>query len=391
MFTGNYPSSYPSGRVPKGDAYVRVFRVPEEGVLLAEVFQSQGYETACYMENSVPLYSNVLQGVDIFVDTLDLTSARERDTMSFLGEPRTIAEKASHRVVDYLLRVDERKRFFLLIWFLDPHAPYKPGDRYIEEMRFDAGTLPHPPEFYTALRGKDLKEYAGEVTDVEIDYLRNLYLGEVESIDRRIGFIMETLKARGFLEETLVIITADHGEAFGEDGSLAHGGDGAPNVLVHVPLLIRGPDIPSGKRISETVTHVGLAATLVDLAGIGGWPATQGKSFAGMVDGRSFDWGPAYLVNAFDSDCALIEGNYKLVVSRNDMALFDIGEDRLESNDISSECPEVAERLFGLVREIRKRNRDLRTDLEAREAAGSERDNLKSEAIDALRSLGYIH
>ncbi len=144
--------------------------------------------------------------------------------------------------------------------FMDAHAPYEPPDEF--RTRFNQGKTE-----------------------------QDRYDGGIAYEDSIIGSIVERLRQRGDLEHTVLIVTADHGEQFGEHGLGSHG-NSLYLPLLHVPLLVHAPGrVPAGQRIAPIVSLRDMAATLVDLAGApaGSMPGT---SFAqawttGSNDGMS--------------------------------------------------------------------------------------------------------
>ncbi len=391
MLTANYPTSYPSLRIVKGDRMVWASMVPDEEVLPAEVLLSAGFTTASYVENRLVTRNNVLQGFSTFLESADLEPLT-RELMAESPVPIPLAgKKTPYPVSDYLIHLGEQERLFMLIWFLDPHSPYKPHSEYMEDLDFDSTLLPRPPQFYTRVSGIDLKALADSLSRIETDYLKTLYLGEVESVDRRIGFILSILEARGLRKDTLIILTSDHGEAFGEHGMFSHGHGGFPNTLCHVPLIIAGPGIPGGKTVTCPVSHRGLAPTILDFLGIEAADTPAGKSFKDLMYEDGIDYGPVYLVDVTDNSFAILDSNYKLVVSRGDTALYSMRTDRDEANSVASVHPHIVKELITAAETIRESNFRRRVELETRQPIASESDSRKAGIIDAMRSLGYIH
>lgn len=140
---------------------------------------------------------------------------------------------------------DSARPFFAFLNFFDAHKPYST-----------------PPGGHPNFGGM---KTAADGYDVNIWY-----------VDRELGALLEELERRGTLEHTWVVITSDHGELFGEHGLQGHGNSlYAPSV--HVPLMILGPDLPVGRRVTHPVTVTDVARTLVDVAGIAA-PGIEGES-----------------------------------------------------------------------------------------------------------------
>jgi arylsulfatase A-like enzyme len=149
-------------------------------------------------------------------------------------EPRTAADIVRHFFA-WRDGVQERP-YFAMLNFMDAHAPYDPADGF--RTRFNGGK-------------KEMDRYDGAIAYE----------------DSVIGSIIERLQVRGDLDRTILIVTADHGEQFGEHGLDGHG-NSLYLPLLHVPLLVRAPGrAPAGTRVQSIVSLRDLAATLVDFAG----------------------------------------------------------------------------------------------------------------------------
>jgi arylsulfatase A-like enzyme len=142
----------------------------------------------------------------------------------------------------------DAKPYFAMLNFMDAHAPYEPPDGF--QRRFNDGKR-------------------------EIDR----YDGGIAYEDSVIGDLVERLRANGDLDRTIIVVTADHGEQWGEHDLESHG-NSLYLPLLHVPLLIRAPGrVPTGLRVSSIVSLRDLAATLIDLAGAEAGPV-PGASLA---------------------------------------------------------------------------------------------------------------
>jgi len=123
----------------------------------------------------------------------------------------------------------------------------------------------------------------GWLSPAEIDTLINLYDADIRYVDDNIGRLLESLG--NHLENTIIIVTADHGEAFGEHNSLGHGT--LYEELIRVPLIIAGPGIKAGAVVSEPVELMDLAPTIADSVGIARVKGFHGRSLLTVVrDGQ---------------------------------------------------------------------------------------------------------
>jgi arylsulfatase A-like enzyme len=203
------------------------------------------------------------------------------------------------------------KRFFFWMHFLDPHADY---------LRHEDG-----PSFGTGQR--------------------DLYDGEVAFVDRNIGRVLELIAASPWGSKTIVVVTSDHGEAFGEHKMWRHGFE-LWEELVRVPLILKIPGLPP-QHIATRRSAIDLVPTLLDLLGVPA-PSGAGSDFISGVSlvpdlllppGKSpeprdllIDM-PAGPYN--DSRRALIHGDLKLTVSNGtSYELYDLGKDPDERQNL---------------------------------------------------------
>ena len=108
------------------------------------------------------------------------------------------------------------------------------------------------------------------------------YRGGIRYIDEQVDQLLRSLEARSKLENTIVVITSDHGEQWGEHGQVAHG-NSLYRQLIHVPLVIMyPPKVPGGVRVRRQVTGRDVAATILDLVGVPRDPAIGGVSLAAL-------------------------------------------------------------------------------------------------------------
>jgi len=158
------------------------------------------------------------------------------------------------------------ERLFAYLHLLDPHAPYKPLESYIN-----------------CISSKD------RVT------LIDKYDAEIRSMDNKLGILFEGLKIRGILDETLLIITSDHGEAFGEHGRWQHGAKCIYGEVARVPLIFYNPGLfPRPERVLTPVQAIDLLPSLADLLDLKLPPGEvlQGRSYFSAPRGTS---SPVYL------------------------------------------------------------------------------------------------
>ena len=96
--------------------------------------------------------------------------------------------------------------------------------------------------------------------------IRAKYDGEIAYVDNRIGQVLDLMGTLRLDENTVVIITSDHGESFGIHNTMGHAG--LHDTVIHVPLLISGPGVPKGKVVDALARQVDIVPTILDFAGI---------------------------------------------------------------------------------------------------------------------------
>lgn len=173
-----------------------------------------------------------------------------------------------------LLAVDARPEpaapLFLFTHFYDPHAPYNPPDVWAARFADPShtGTVP--------LEGEGFRDFmtlvrTGRAAPSDLAYVANRYLAEVAYVDDQVGRLLTGLRTRGLLENTLVVVVADHGETLAESAQYAwsHGSNVAIEVM-HVPLIVRGYGLPIAERavIHRQAAMDGLAPTIEVLVGL---------------------------------------------------------------------------------------------------------------------------
>jgi arylsulfatase A-like enzyme len=272
--------------------------LPPERATLAELLRARGYETAAFTEDAYVVAGN---GFDRGFDAYRENRSEESASPGFAAE--TFAAAAEW------LRTHGERPFFLFVHTYQVHEPYTPPRGY-------AGLFP------------DVKP------DDKHDAARANYEREVRYTDDLLAGFLDTLESRGLGEHTVVAVTSDHGEGFGEHFWSGHGFDLHDEALL-VPLVIRAPGlIRPGTVVEEQVGLVDLAPTLLALLDLPVPPDMQGQSFASLLTGS----GPPFTerplagaaVTAVES---LRTRQTKYMKIPNGELLYDLVADPLERND----------------------------------------------------------
>ena len=218
---------------------------------LAEVLKGEGYSTGAFV-GAFPLDSRfgLYHGFDTYDDNYP-----SKNPFSFFY-PERKAEQVVDLAIAWLKKV-KKDKWFLWVHVFDPHQPYA------------------PPEPFSS------------------QYKNDLYSGEVAYVDFALGKLFEFLKTEGFLENTLIIITADHGESLGEHGEKTHGYF-AYNSTLHVPLIISLPVKFKPGRNSQFVSHIDIFPTVCDVLGIKKPDQLQGRTLLPALLGEKIREIPIY-------------------------------------------------------------------------------------------------
>ncbi len=206
---------------------------------------------------------------------------------------------AAKRKIFDLARDDDERPFFLMVSFSHPHDPYTTTRDYWDRYDHDAIPLPalafEPPEARDPHGRRLWENYdRGEyrVTDNHIRNARHAYYGMISYVDDKIGGLMAALDAAGLAEDTIIVLTSDHGDMLGERGlfyKMNFFEDSA-----RVPLIINNPGRIEPRRVAENVSLVDLLPTFLELAG-GSGPLLDGRSLAPLMAGKDAGWGDTVL------------------------------------------------------------------------------------------------
>lgn len=287
------------------------------GTTLAQVLKPRDYPTL-FIHSGYLSYTNqdaFLQnrGFDQLLDWEDLDAGPAYS--SWGGEDRILVD----RLLSWIDRQNGRP-FFAMGWTIQGHHPYDPAPGQ-EIVDFFAGRE-LPPD----------------------DYDLGRYLNIIHDVDSHVGRFFDGLRERGLADDTLVVITGDHGQAFGHPHPTWGHGFFVYQENVHVPLMLWNPRLfPKGERVQTIGSHIDLSPTIADIMGIPPAPTWQGRSlFAPDRPPRTY----FYAVNQ-DYLLGVREENFKYVynATRGREELFDLAADPDEQKNLAANDPERCTRL----------------------------------------------
>jgi len=317
------------------------FTVGKTFLTLAEHLKAAGYATAAFV-GGFPLDSRfgLNRGFDVYDETYGTPGPAQQ----------TRWERKAEAVVSTSLKWLEGRTapWFAWVHCYDPHEPYEP-----------------PQPF--------LSEYEGR-----------LYDGEVAYVDFALKKLLDAVESRGWGDNTVIVLTGDHGESLGQHGEETHGFV-AYNTTLWVPLIVCAPGLKPG-AVGQQVTHTDIFPTVCDLLGLRVPPRLQGLSLLPAVKGRklaeraiyfesmyphfSRGWAPLY---------GYMQDSQKFVESPVP-ELYDIEKDFDETTNLAA-GQDLKGRRAELARIMGGRSPMDRTGQE---------EQLDRESLEKLRSLGYV-
>jgi len=237
-----------------------------------------------------------------------------------------------------------------------------------------------PGEIYNALYSEP-----ESFTDDDARLLSVAYDRELARTDAEVGRLVDALEERGLLDRTLVVLTSDHGEQFGEHGLLGHGGDGFHDEVLRIPFIVAAPGVFDDRHVlAVPVGSIDFIPTVADLVGLEAVPEWQGRSgLRGTAEGE----GPPTVVATNRRTWKAITPEWAYLYSRRyeREELYDRRRDPDESRDLADRRPEVVSRFRDLLaRRIEAAAAHPYTALRGAEVTPSE------EVLRTLRSLGYL-
>lgn len=357
--------------------------IPAEIPSIAEILAGRGYRTAAI--SASPVVRN--------------TKSRFNPTGGF-GRGFSIFDEAcvwkpahcvNRRALEVLAQKDERP-FFLYLHYMDPHGPYYPP---VEHRKFSKKGVATDKEFVHNGNPNPISDwlYKGSpgpgVTPAELQHLIDLYDDEIVYFDLRFGEFVASLRKAGVLDDTIVVLTSDHGEEFLEHGHVKHCRT-LFDSSIKIPYILHIPGVPA-RAVTAPVQNLDLVPTILDYLGVDANGLNlEGKSLRpiierkteGKAEGKA--GGDLRQFAAQGSLRSAADGRFKLIhdLAAGTWALYDLKAD-------------PGERVDALARERRSFQR-LRGSLTAwlarTEGAGSESESVRKakEAESKLRSLGYI-
>jgi len=297
IITGLYPSQQlETQSSPLTD------KLKKSCLTICEIFRNAGYET--FFLNGGNAWSTpdfqYVQGVDHYF------------FQSYVNQNNEGSHVASEQIVKELAALTAKpgkRPFMAYMHFMDTHLPYYRHlyNNHFSSIRSDR----FQPGSFNVLNVRGF-----ELTENEKEHIKGLYDGQIKSVDQWLETILNNLRSAGCLDNTLILVTSDHGEEFWEHDGFEHGHSVYEEVL-RVPLIISGPAI-SPERVSTRVQLVDIVPTLLDLAGLA-HPRTRlaGRSLAPLLQNQELGDVPLFAEDTLYGleSRSFIVGNNKIILN----------------------------------------------------------------------------
>lgn len=387
LFTGLHPSQ--AGATSESN------HLPDSGRILAEILRSHGYDTAAFVCNPwISLERGFGRGFDQFKEMW-----RKPAQMKWRLRQGDMEKAAVKNVLAWFEKQRSRDEpFFVFVNLNCAHMPYWPPEPHRSAF-LKSGSDPERVEELGRIRSM-WSHLAGELKldEADLRVMNDLYDGEIAFADECVGEIVGRLRSDGVLDETMVIVTSDHGENLGDHGMIDHLLSMYDTTL-HVPLVVRYPERFEPRTVDERLASlVDIAPTVLEVCGLKDTIGT-GESLCRDDHERVFvtaenerplnavrlmkEKYPAFDVSSIDRPVRAIRTDrHKLIWEEGKKAeLFDLRRDPSEQNDIALEEEEKRKQLYNLLKGW------------ADSAFSSEKppsfQSRDEDALEALRALGY--
>jgi arylsulfatase A-like enzyme/Tfp pilus assembly protein PilF len=343
ILTGTYPKIH---NLRDMGGFVLDSRVPT----LATILGQAGLETAAFIGAAVLDHSYGLnRGFSTYVDRMK-NEVGDSKVPGIVAEVR--GEIVTSRALEWLDQRNASRRFLLWAHYYDPHFPYDPPQPFRDR------------------------------------YSKSKYGGEVAYTDDQVGRLLDGLASRRVLDNTLIVLMADHGESLGEHGEYTHGVFLYDSTM-RIPLIVAGPGVPAGQVVSQQVRSIDVLPTIAESLGVSAGEHAQGASlWPAIAGGKRVQTDECYMETIYPKTRlgwselrGMRTNDWKLIVAPKP-ELYRLVDDRLEQNNLIEHNSAEADRL-------RKKM------WESAESPES-RAELKPQPVDEerrrqLQALGYLN
>jgi len=324
-------------------------KCPPQRTLISEVLKKAGITTAGIHSN--PYISDFFgwnRGWDYFYDSMEEEVTEE--------VPYVKGNEINKKVDEWLsshIKGKDYNRFFLWLHYMDVHEPYVPERKYVDLV--DPSIKLTSKEMFDLFKNVVLKRDVSDRGKVEL--LKKLYFAHVREVDEYAKELFSILEKHNVLKDSVIIITSDHGEEFGEHGGLSHDGK-FYSELINVPFLIYDPARNKGEVCDKLVSNIDIPPTIVYLFGLPPVKDFKGCSLFPLDDypekgcfGEAIDKRSAHEKEENKPTYYFYDGQFKIIYREgiDTWEMYDLKKDPKEQNNIVDISPQ-AERMKNILR-----------------------------------------
>jgi arylsulfatase A-like enzyme len=319
--------------------------VAPEQTTLAEILKEQGYKTGAFISShALDSEFKLDQGFDTYWEIHKELEIPERQRLHATG-----VDPATGAGIQWLRRHAD-SRFMLWIHWFHPHRPYNPPLRYLEAFAGDyTGTVSPHTDFIMKVWREQI-----DLPREDVEHLINRYDAEVAFTDFQVGRVLDEVESLGLSGNTIVIITADHGEIlyeheyyFGHDIALY-------DECLRIPLIIQAPGLEIAQpRVKDWVQSIDILPTLLDLLDMRHPKGLEGKSLLALIAGSGASTADYFFSETFPfpEKCAprhAVRSAEAKLIWKEDRSgpitkeFYDLAADPGETHNLYPEHPEMA-------------------------------------------------
>jgi len=344
---------------------------------IMEILKRQGYEVATFFAH--PLL-NKIKWIKRGVDFHFQTKYYKGDSHQMNSYSATDLTNAA---LNWVLKKPKNK-FFIWMHYIAPHTPYLPPPPYDRLYVNDEYYNPHKTAgFVDNLEGRGgIPPDAAIESISEVDYYIAQYDGEIKYADRQIGRFIKKLKELKLYENTLIIISADHGESLGEHNVYFEHAAGLYDESIKIPLIVKLPQEKfRGKIINRQVRAVDIMPSILDILNVKVSENIDGESLYPLITGRGV-YKSQYSFSKTAAMNSIRTEEWKLIYyeDNNSYELFNLKEDPQRLTNLYDDEGKIAQMLSSEMEEIASIPSDIKRGTE----------DIDKKAKEVMRSLGYV-
>jgi arylsulfatase A-like enzyme len=332
--------------------------------VLAELLGNRGYRTAAFVDSvHMSAKLGMTRGYETYFQT--------QGPLALAGQPTGGLAALNHEIIPWL-ESHAAERFFVFVHTYDVHCPFTPPEPYLS--MFTSGYQP----------GFEIAGQCGfhfntlDLGDSDWEYISSLYDGGIRYADAMFEPILKAVRRLGLDQNTIIIVTSDHGESLGERGRVGH--NEVRDVQLRVPLIIRHP---SGRSavIDYPAQSIDILPTVLSMLGVEPPGSLPGVDLTQLASSRPQLGRFRLAENVFGTDASVrVDDRWSLLLHwGKPVELYDLRSDPAEASNLIEAEPAIAEKLHAAHKRLRAPVREL----------SPYPEDLDEETRDQLRALGY--